>query len=170
MKEINKILFIDTETGGLDPKYFDLLSIGFILYDVNKKEILEEGELYLKKSSYRIDYNALSVNKFDFSLIKQCGMDTLEIRTKIMSLIDQCDCIAGYCVSFDKVFLETQLDWEIRKPMLDLYSVVLQNELKSYKLTEICQYKGIIFESESHGALADIKATFRLFERYCERD
>lgn len=167
MKEINKILFIDTETGGLDPRCYDLLSIGYLLYDINEDKVLDKGELYLKKNTgYKIDYNALAVNKFDFELIKNYGMEMLEIRTKILSLIDNSDCIAGYCVQFDKNFLEHSLDWEIKKPIFDVYSSVIQNELKSYKLTEICELKGIDFTNKPHNAIADVEATFELFKIY----
>ena len=48
---MNRILFIDTETGGINPNKHSLLSIGLVVWDQDNG-IIYENEFYIKSEKY----------------------------------------------------------------------------------------------------------------------
>jgi DNA polymerase III epsilon subunit-like protein len=59
------LLFLDTETGGLDPAQTSLLSLGFAVRDVAAKKTLNKLELFVRHDPYQVTAGALNVNKID---------------------------------------------------------------------------------------------------------
>jgi DNA polymerase III, epsilon subunit and related 3''-5'' exonucleases len=59
----DKILFIDTETGGLDSSIHQLLSIGLVVWCDN--QILDACEIPIHDKSLQVDISAIKVNKID---------------------------------------------------------------------------------------------------------
>lgn len=105
MKKHGKIVFIDTETGGLDPRIHSLLSIGLVEWDhseiTNTKEILvNDGELNVTDA-------ALAINKIDLDNHKVNAISPSKAIQEILQFIDwtgdQQDKItlAGHNVGFD---------------------------------------------------------------------
>ena len=45
-----RILFLDTETGGLDETQYDLLSVGMVVWEDNK--IIDTKEILISKAEY----------------------------------------------------------------------------------------------------------------------
>ena len=65
MKNHEKIVFIDTETGGLDPKYHSLLSIGLVQWENTK--ITRTKEILINDGELNVTDAALAINKIDLS-------------------------------------------------------------------------------------------------------
>lgn len=64
MREYNNgILFIDTETGGLDPRIHSLLSIGLVAW--RDGNILKSTEIFIKNAEYTLTPGALNINGID---------------------------------------------------------------------------------------------------------
>lgn len=58
-----KILFLDTETGGIDPDESSLLSIGLVSWD--NGEITDSREIRIKHEVFKISPQAIATNKID---------------------------------------------------------------------------------------------------------
>lgn len=161
-----KILFLDLETGGLDSNEQDFLSLGYIVYDSNINEILKQDELFLKRRTFRITAEAMLINKFDFNNTVKYGLSDIEIQEHLKEIVERykIDTIAGYNVRFDLDFIK-QIEYNFNKKVMDLYSIVLFLENRTYKLKEICEKYGIVNNAQ-HTALADTKATLDLYNYY----
>jgi len=62
-----RLLFIDTETGGIDPYVHSLLSIGLVVWE--NGQILAQKEIFVNDGVLNVTQSALLVN--------QINMDTL---------------------------------------------------------------------------------------------
>ena len=58
-----KLLFIDTETGGIDCGKHSLLSIGLVVWD-NDQGIIDSTEILIKNKEYVVTKEAQRINKF----------------------------------------------------------------------------------------------------------
>ncbi len=108
---MKRLLFIDTETGGLDPQKHSLLTIGMcVMVDGN---IVDKLEIKLKQDIYNVTSAALNVNKINL----------LELDTDIKTAFNQMFTfirrnfgnkdkvtLAGHNVNFDIGFLK--VFWE----------------------------------------------------------
>lgn len=63
-KSFNRFVFIDTETGGIDPQKHSLLQIGLVIWDANLG-IIDQAEWYIKSNHYCFTKHAQSMNKFN---------------------------------------------------------------------------------------------------------
>jgi DNA polymerase-3 subunit epsilon len=108
MKNHDKIVFIDTETGGLHPAHHSLLSIGLVEWQNGRisqtKEILvDDGELKATEA-------ALAINKIDLNSHRESAISPNEAIQGILSFIgwtsNQHDkvTLAGHNVGFDIKF------------------------------------------------------------------
>lgn len=59
-----KILFIDTETGGLNPEEVSLLSIGLVVW--NESQIIETKEILIKQDVFHITPQSILTNRINF--------------------------------------------------------------------------------------------------------
>ena len=81
-----RLLFIDTETGGLDPEKHSLLSVGFVVWDSALGECCS-AEYHLKNENYCITKTAQKINKLtdsDFYIqIGEVSSDVVEYQLKL---------------------------------------------------------------------------------------
>ena len=66
-----RVLFIDTETGGLDPQKHSLLSIGFVVWDDG--DLIDEREFFVRSDDYLVTPRALDINKINLCELYECG-------------------------------------------------------------------------------------------------
>lgn len=66
-----KIVFLDTETGGLDPSVNSLLSIGLVIWEDGK--IKTKNEFFVKENEYNVTSKAIEVNRIDLKELKKKG-------------------------------------------------------------------------------------------------
>lgn len=187
---MNKIIFIDTETGGVNAEKSALIQLsGIIEVDGTEKE---KFNFYIKPfKNSEVNEKALEVQGrtleeletekyIDESIIYK---KFLEILDKYIDKYDKNDkfIVAGYNVKFDIDILKALFERNNNKflfsyfnsSMLDpLYSVRLLQVagmlpvLENNKLETWCKYFNI--ELKAHDSLQDITATKKLIEKLVE--
>ena len=187
---MNKIIFIDTETGGVNAEKSALIQLsGIIEVDGTEKE---KFNFYIKPfENSEVNEKALEVQG---RILEELGTEKyidesiiykkfLEILDKYIDKYDKNDkfIVAGYNVKFDIDILKALFERNNNKflfsyfnsSMLDpLYSVRLLQVagmlpvLENNKLETWCKYFNI--ELKAHESLQDITATKKLIEKLIE--
>lgn len=187
---MNKIIFIDTETGGVNTEKSALIQLsGIIEVDGTEKE---KFNFYIKPfENSEVNEKALEVQG---RTLEELGTEKyidesiiykkfLEILDKYIDKYDKNDkfIVAGYNVKFDIDILKALFERNNNKflfsyfnsSMLDpLYSVRLLQVagmlpvLENNKLETWCKYFNI--ELKAHDSLQDITATKKLIEKLVE--
>ena len=181
---MNKIIFIDTETGGVNPEKAALIQLSGIIR-IDKKDV-EKFNFYIKPfENSEVNEKALEVQgrtleelKTDKYLEeKEVYKQFIDILDKYVDKYDRTDkfVVAGYNVRFDvdilKAFFQRHgnnfLFSYLDSSMLDpLYSIRLLQiaeilpVLENNKLETWCKHFGI--ELKAHDNLEDIEATKKL--------
>jgi DNA polymerase III epsilon subunit-like protein len=108
MNKQGKIIFIDTETGGLDPGYHSLLSIG--LAEWEDAVIKKTKEILINDGELKVTDAALAINKIDLDSHKVNAISPAKAIEEILAFIEwtgnQQDktTLAGHNVGFDIKF------------------------------------------------------------------
>lgn len=187
---MNKIIFIDTETGGVNAEKSALIQLsGIIEVDGTEKE---KFNFYIKPfENSEVNEKALEVQGRTFEELRTdkyidesiIYKKFLEILDKYIDKYDKNDkfIVAGYNVKFDIDILKALFERNNNKflfsyfnsSMLDpLYSVRLLQVagmlpvLENNKLETWCKYFNI--ELKAHDSLQDITATKKLIEKFVE--
>ena len=181
---MNKIIFIDTETGGVNPEKAALIQLSGIIR-IDKKDV-EKFNFYIKPfENSEVTEKALEVQgrtledlKTDkYVEEKEVYKQFINILDKYIDKYDRTDkfIVAGYNVRFDvdilKAFFQRHgnnfLFSYLDSSMLDpLYSIRLLQiaeilpVLENNKLETWCKHFGI--ELKAHDSLEDIEATKKL--------
>nr|DAW48770.1 MAG TPA: DNA polymerase III subunit alpha [Caudoviricetes sp.] len=181
---MNKIIFIDTETGGVNPEKAALIQLSGIIR-IDKKDV-EKFNFYIKPfENSEVTEKALEVQgrtledlKTDkYVEEKEVYKQFINLLDKYIDKYDRTDkfIVAGYNVRFDvdilKAFFQRHgnnfLFSYLDSSMLDpLYSIRLLQiaevlpVLENNKLETWCKYFGI--ELKAHDSLEDIEATKKL--------
>lgn len=181
---MNKIIFIDTETGGVNPEKASLIQLSGIIR-IDKKDV-EKFNFYIKPfENSEVNEKALEVQGRTLEELKtekyieekEVYKQFIKLLDKYINKYDRTDkfIIAGYNVRFDvdilKAFFQRHgnnfLFSYLDSSMLDpLYSIRLLQiaevlpVLENNKLETWCKYFGI--ELKAHDSLEDIEATKKL--------
>ncbi len=83
----DKLLFIDTETGGLDPYKHSLLSLAMVIWE--DMEIIDSQELLINDGILSVTKEALSVNNIDIGKHKQSAISSSQTIEKILLFISK---------------------------------------------------------------------------------
>lgn len=113
MKDLNKILFLDLETTGLDPQVHNILSIGCAVWSpLRELDSDNTFEVFLKSNAnfWVIDPKALEYNKYNLAEHEKKSVDFkkgLESFLKFLDArVDFPIVCAGINVNFDIAFLD----------------------------------------------------------------
>ena len=181
---MNKIIFIDTETGGVNPEKSALIQLSGIIR-IDKKDI-EKFNFYIKPfENSEVNEKALEVQGRTLEELKtdkyveekEVYKQFIKLLDKYIDKYDRTDkfIVAGYNVRFDvdilKAFFQRHgnnfLFSYLDSSMLDpLYSIRLLQiaevlpVLENNKLETWCKHFGI--ELKAHDSLEDIEATKKL--------
>lgn len=179
MKNYDKIVFIDTETGGLHPAHHSLLSVGLVEWENGK--ITQTKEILVDDGELKATEVALAINKIELNSHRKSAISPDEAVQEILSFIGwtsrQQDkvTLAGHNVAFDIRF--TRHLFESQKYNFDDYfshrsidtSSILHYLYFSGKLSskivgssEAFEHFGIKVHGR-HTALGDAIATAELF-------
>jgi DNA polymerase III subunit epsilon len=107
----DRLLFIDTETGGLDPGKHSLLSLGMVVWEDRK--IIDSQEILINDGVLCVTKEALSVNKIDIEKHKQSAVSSSQAMDEILSFMGKHFpgqgkiTLAGHNVHFDANFLRS---------------------------------------------------------------
>jgi DNA polymerase-3 subunit epsilon len=105
MKKHGKIIFIDTETGGLDPRYHSLLSIGLVEWA--DTVITKTREILINDGELKVTDAALAINKIDLNSHKIKAVSQAKAIEEILLFIGWAGdhqekiTLAGHNVGFD---------------------------------------------------------------------
>lgn len=179
---MGRLLFLDTETGGLDPRKYSLLSIGIVVWDsvegvLYKKNILPKHKNYvICQEALKINnFNINSFNKEDFYSKEEIVKLFKEIKSQFFEVYKKIP-LAGHNIHFDVSFLRQYLQYTIEEyenlfsyKLVDTYSI-LQMLIHSGKLPEYISNSDDAFKyfnikvNGRHTALGDAEATAILYE------
>ncbi|MFC2129165.1 exonuclease domain-containing protein [Bacteroidota bacterium] len=181
MKMEDRLLLIDTETGGLNPDEHSLLSLGMVVWE--DMEIIDSQEYLINDGKLIVTEEALSINKIDIEKHKQIAISASQAIEEIIIFINRHFpeqgkiTIAGHNVHFDVNFLRfffSQNNEDFSKyfshRIIDtssiLYYLYLAGHLKHRAISsdEAFDYFDIKVEGR-HTALGDARATANLFTK-----
>jgi len=64
------IMFLDTETTGLNSKLNGIVKIAYIIYDTDLRSVIGRGEELVNPGKVLIDEKAMQINKIDINFAK----------------------------------------------------------------------------------------------------
>lgn len=176
-----RLLFIDTETGGLDPEKHSLLSVGFVVWDSIIGNCYS-AEYRIKNDNYQVTKTAQKINKLtdvDFNDAVAPQILIKEFESVKESYFSDYTAIplAGHNTQFDVQFIKKMFKDNHRSfdniflhRIVDTYSIlkflqdggIIKDEINSS--AQAFKFFGITVEGR-HTALGDAKATMQLYER-----
>lgn len=176
-----RLLFIDTETGGLDPEKHSLLSVGFVVWDSALGECCN-AEYHLKNENYCITKTAQKINKltdsdFTNAVIPQDLIKKFEEIKETYFADYAAIPLAGHNTQFDVQFIKKMFKDNHRS----FDNMFLHRIVDTYSILKFLQDAGIITDGINssaqafkffeitvdgrHTALGDARATMRLYEK-----
>ncbi len=177
----DRLLFIDTETGGLDPNRHSLLSLAIVVWEDMK--IIDSQELLINDGILFVTEEALSINRIDIEKHKRTAISPSLAIEKVLLFINRHFpqqgkiTLAGHNVQFDVSFLrllfsKNNEDFSnfFSHRIIDtssiLYYLYLAGHIKQKAISsdEAFDYFGIKVEGR-HTAIGDATATAKLFTK-----
>jgi exodeoxyribonuclease-1 len=192
---MNKIVFFDFETSGLNPEVHEITQVAACAVDIKDWEIVEEFECKVEFDERRAEPRALKINHYDPEVWGLQAINEREAfkqfdrflrrhgtvqRTSQYGQPYRMTRMAGHRSQFDTDFLR---QWYIRfrsfQPAEFLSLCTLQLAMwydyicpgdapVDYKLVTLCAHYGIEL-SKAHDALSDVRATVELARLLGER-
>ena len=175
-------LFIDTETGGIDPNKHSLLSIACVIWSRNTG-IVDKAEFFIKSKKYMVTKKAKEINGFNRDEHNLIAQDPKDVLGKMLEFVykhfekDVLIPIIGHNVQFDVNFLKVFFQKNGRSfnqyfshRIIDTYSIYKTIEISRRidesidSSTDAFKYFNIKVENR-HNAMGDCLATVELFEK-----
>lgn len=175
------LLFMDVETGGIDPKTTDLLTAFFAVTDL-EGEVYNTLDVKLKPESgiYRVTPDALQVNGIDLCSHNKEATERYEAERQLTLMLDKYKTgeqfipvgwNVGFDVSFVKEQLISQMMWNmfVSYRNLDLQAVYqflyLSGKYKvSPSLSKVATYFGLDVSGQ-HDAKFDVELTIEVYKK-----
>lgn len=175
-----RMIIVDIETSGLDPKIHGILSIGAV--DFENAENKFYGECRLKEGA-KVDLKALEVNGFTGEQIKNCPKSCEELMKEFLdwtkTIPDRT--LAGHNVAFDTGFLkenckEFGLEWSFGHRYVDSHSgfyLYMRSKGLEIPMKDGRAVVGMDFilntlklkKRDKHNALEDAQLTAEIFKK-----
>lgn len=185
-----RFIVIDTETGGVDPNTDALLSIAAIVcirkIDGRIEELDEMSVEINPAKNLRITEQALAKNKLNVADLRRTGkteMEALELLLKLSAKYrndGKFPVIVGWNIHFDIGFLTKAFErQDIGWPYMNFNAFDVSMYWKHYHLWQLGRvgFRGIEGAAREllgitieHEALADVKATIKLLEKFLEAE
>jgi DNA polymerase-3 subunit epsilon len=174
------LLFLDTETGGLDPKKNSLLQIGLVAYVDGS--IKNTKEFSIKEDIYNINAYAMKYNGLDlYEDIYKGGVSpecALKLLTDFIAdnFVEEIPILVGHNPSIDKYMIKElfsrcnkDMNDYISHRMIDTMSIIWGLHFAGKLPIKACSSNGAfkyfnIVPKKRHHALDDSLATVKLFE------
>jgi DNA polymerase-3 subunit epsilon len=179
MKHSDTVLFIDTETGGLDPKKYSLLSVGLVIW--GEGEIHDKKEIFINDGKLHATKEALVINKIN---LDEHRINSISPNEAIQQILQFIECnfdtsekitLAGHNICFDIRFIRQLFESQeysfgeiFSHRSIDtssiLYYLYLAGKLESKIVGSDAAFSHFGIEvSGRHTALGDAVATAQLF-------
>ena len=177
----NNILWLDTETTGIDPNKNFLIQLSYI--STLNNNIKFDNDLYMRPQyidKFEIEQSALDKNKITVEQIKNFELEEKQIKIFLNDLTSSGNkyYLAGYNVNFDIEFLKAiftrqnlNLHYYFNYLYLDVMQLIINLKLagkinpENCKLQTVLQYFNLIEDiSVLHNAKQDIVCTKMLYD------
>lgn len=178
----NRLLFVDTETGGLDPQKHSLLTIGVVVWDKNQGELFSD-EYAVNSDEFVITKSALRINHFNEEKHRESAISPKEIvykfheiKTNYFQDVNMIS-LAGHNTAFDIQFLKhlfascgRSFEKLFSHRVVDTYSIIKYLADCGCIPDYICssakafEYFGITVDGR-HTAIGDARATMQLYSK-----
>ncbi|BDU78222.1 3'-5' exonuclease [Mesoterricola sediminis] len=176
------LLFVDTETGGVDPRKHSLLSVAFVVGDGPK--VINSLEVLIRHEPFVVSAGGMRVNRIDLVRHAEAALEPRMAMDVMGVFLDQhfphrCKpvILAGHNVAFDQAFLETfweglGIPFESRfgHRTVDTHAIAAalrdagRLPLEDLGSSSLFAHFGIeVPEEKRHTALGDALATFELY-------
>lgn len=188
---MNRLLFVDVETGGLNPKEHSLLSVGLAVWESGV--IIDKVEYFVAEDKYNVTAKAMEINKLNLAEVYEKGISTEELSSEIHNFVKKHftkesifgkATLAGWNVAFDIAFLKELFVKNDREELfnstfsyrnIDIAGIVAFYNLMNvfYSTQEIgsldsaMKYFNLSCENR-HSALGDVEVTIQVFNKLCE--
>ena len=106
-------LFLDTETGGVDPERHSLLSIGMVVG--RGREVVAQTEIFIRHDPYVVTAGGLEVNRIDLVTHHKRAMEPMAAWEAMQVFLEphipaqEKIILVGHNISFDRAFLDAFL-------------------------------------------------------------
>ncbi len=182
MSKTNEILFIDTETGGLNPESFSIISFAGVLW--RDGEILDSLQVFIQEEPFYSDVDSMKINRIDMDWIKNNGLPPSKAVKQITDFLKQIQPnsvvpmrLGGHNIGFDvgftkrlfrlgggdfsSFFSHRTID---TSTILAFLSLANKIKLDGAGSSDAFSHFGIEFaQGDRHTALGDALATAKLF-------
>lgn len=178
----DRLVFIDTETGGTDPFKHSLLSIGVVVWD-KTNGIIAQKEFFVKSTKYHVTKEAQRINKFDLELHNAVAKDPKEVINGLIAFLkdffpeNMGFPVVGHNIQFDINFLKEFFKTNGRS----FNKYFAHRSIDTYSIYKAMSMAGLIDKNlnssadafayfnikvqQRHSALYDCIATVELFEK-----
>lgn len=179
---MTKLLFVDTETGGLDPAKHSLLTVALAVWE--EGEVIDTFEIEIFHKEYVVTQKAMEINKIDLRVASPDAYDTVQSQAKIRTFIrshfgNELAPLVGQNVPFDigflKVFFGPLYGTIFSHRAIDtatlmrFFHIAGEADFPKASLDDGIAYYGIhIDDDKRHTALGDTLATVELYNRLHE--
>ncbi len=181
IKMPDRLLFIDTETGGLDPDKHSLLTLALVVWE--DRNIIDSLEIAVNDGVNCVTQEALSINKIDIGKHLQTALSLPEAMDQVMSFTGkhfpgkEKITLAGHNVHFDAGFLKkffsaNHIDFSeiFSHRFIDTSSILhylyLAGRIEKKAISSDDAFALFDIEVEGrHTALGDATATVKLFSK-----
>ena len=182
---MSRLVVLDTETGGLDPERFSLLSVGVVVWETD--ELGAADEFFVAEPEIRCEPEAMAVNAIDTEVLAQVGLPPEQAVIRLEHFLDtqfpvavhDRVTVAGHNVHFDVAFIRRlyRLAGRTNGPrfshrVLDtagiLQFLILVGHLPAAvsSSSDAFRHFGIeVAPGKRHSALADARATAQLLTK-----
>lgn len=168
MNNKRNLLFVDTETTGLDADKFEIIDLAAVLTTPDNKTVLSSLEVKFRMERPDVaEKKALEVNGYneiDWAPEK-CASDRNTVALQLLKMADDAVLI-GHNVSFDERFLTTFLarlnhkpNWHYHKidTVVLAWPLVISGKAKWLRLGDVCEALGIK-QTRAHSAMGDVES------------
>ncbi len=180
-------LFLDTETGGLDPRRHSLLTLGLVVGD--KTGVRDRTEIAIKHDPYVVSGGGMKVNRIDLAVhhegahVPAGALDLLDAFLRRHFPPEASLTLVGHNVAFDRAFLGAFLESQGRSleprfhhRTVDTHAIAaalrdagrLPRDLKLSSDGLFAHFGVHVPEASRHTALGDALATFELYWKLVE--